>query len=45
MLAKANKHGPAKILIKNLVRLRKQIDNMYNMSAQLKAMQMQMSMI
>lgn len=45
MLAKQNKHAPAKILIKDLVRTRKQIDNLYNMHSQLKAMAMQMSTI
>ena len=44
-LAKHNKHEPAKILIKDLVRIRKSIDQMYLMHSQLKAMQLTMNNI
>jgi len=44
-LAKKNKHDAAKILAKDLVRVRAQINMYYNMSSQLKAIAMKMSII
>ena len=42
-LAKANQHGPAKIMSKDLVRMRNQISQYYVMSSQLKAISMRLS--
>jgi len=44
-LAKKNNHNAAKILIKDLVRIRKHIDQMYLMHSQLKAMALNMNSI
>ena len=44
-LAKKNKHEAAKIMAKDLVRVRHQINMYYNMSSQLKAIAMKMSII
>ena len=42
-LAKNNQHGPAKILSKDLVRMRNQVNQYYSMTSQLKAISMQLS--
>ena len=42
-LATKNQHGPAKTMAKNLVRIRSQVNNMYQMKAQLGAISMTLS--
>lgn len=42
-LATKNQHGPAKIMAKDLVRTRKQIDSFYIMTSQLKAISMRLA--
>lgn len=42
-LATKNQHGPAKIMAKDLIRTRKQIDSFYIMTSQLKAISMRMA--
>ena len=44
-LAAKNQHGPAKIMAKNLVRMRQQVNSMYQMKAQLQAISMQLSTV